>query len=279
MNSRSSQPLIWTSVALCTAALYAGVYKWGRIQIELPETEKREITMIDLGALQALPEPSPDPEPEPAPAPTPEPSPEPEPVPEPEPIPEPAPEPEPEPEPVPEPEPEPMPEPPPPPEKVEPTPPPEPKIDPAIEQRKKAAEAARLAEARRKREAAQKAVEEKRRRQAAAIKAEAARKKAAASRAALAKKIVSKPSPRSQPRPSYPSSARRAGHEGTVGLTFTVGANGRVSSVRVTGSSGYRSLDSEAVRTISKWKFNPARNGLGQATSYQYALSIPFRLK
>lgn len=160
-----------------------------------------------------------------------------------------------------------------------PEPPPKPVIDPAIEAKKKAEEAKRLAEARRKREAEQRAMEEKRRRQAEARKAEEARKRAAAAKAALAKKIASKPSARFQPKPDYPSSARRAGHQGTVSLSFVVGSNGRVSSIRVTKSSGHRSLDSEALRTVSKWRFEPARNGLGQATSYQYTVNVPFRLR
>jgi len=275
MNPRSSQPIIWTTVVLCTAALYAGVYTWGRIQIEMPEPEDREIVRIDLGVLQAIPEPTPEPSsPEPVPEPTP--GPEPETVPEPEPIQEPDPEPVPEPEPIP--EPEPVPEPEPEPEPM-PEPPPKPVIDPAIEAKKKAEEAKRLAEARRKREAEQRAMEEKRRRQAEARKAEEARKRAAAAKAALAKKIASKPSARFQPKPDYPSSARRAGHQGTVSLSFVVGSNGRVSSIRVTKSSGHRSLDSEALRTVSKWRFEPARNGLGQATSYQYTVNVPFRLR
>lgn len=185
----------------------------------------------------------------------------------------------PEPAPEPEPIPEPMPEPPPPPEVVEPTPPPKPKIDPEIVKKQREAEAARLAEQKRQRAAALKAVEEKRQRQAAALRAEAARKKAAAARAALANRIATKPSAISQPRPSYPSSARRAGHEGTVTVSFTVGSNGRIDSVQVSKSSGHQSLDSAAVSTISKWKFKPARNGLGEATSYKYSIPVPFRLK
>ncbi len=260
MNPRSSQPLIWTSVALCTAALYAGAYKWVRVRIPIEEPAKKELAIIELGMLQALPETIEEPAPEITP--------------EPEPLPEP------EPEPIPEPEPAPMPEPPPPPpEVVEPTPPPEPKIDPEIVKKQREADTARLAERQRLSAAAAKILEEKRQRQAAALRAEAARKKAAAKRAALANTVASKPSAISQPRPSYPSSARRAGHEGTVMVSFTVGSNGRVSSAQVSKSSGHQSLDSAAVSTISKWKFKPARNGLGEATSYKYSIPVPFRLK
>lgn len=260
MNPRSSQPLIWTSVVLCTAALYAGAYRWVRVRIPIEEPANKELAIIDLGMLQALPEAVEEP--------TPEITPEPDPIPEP--MPEPEPEPEPEPLPEPEPEPAPMPEPP---------PPPEPKIDPEIVKKQREAEADRLAEKKRQ-EDLMKAVEEKRQRQAAALRADAARKKeAAAARAALANKIATKPSAISQPRPSYPSSARRAGHEGTVMVSFTVGSNGRVSSVQVSKSSGHQSLDSAAVSTISKWKFKPARNGLGEATSYKYSIPVPFRLK
>jgi len=241
MNPRSSQPLIWTSVALCTAALYAGAYKWVRVRIPIAEPEKREMAILDLGILQAVTEPSEEPAPEIIP--------------------------EPEPAPMPEPVPETIPEPPPPPPKVvELTPPPEPQIDPEIVQKLRKTETTRLAE-------------KKRQRQAAALRAAAARKKASAAKADLAKKITHKPSSISQPRPSYPSSARRAGHEGTVMVSFTVGTNGRVSAIRVTNSSGHQSLDSAAVSTISKWQFKPARNGLGEATHYKYSIPVPFRLK
>lgn len=273
MNSRSSQPFIWISVALLTAALYAGAIKWGKVTFHFPEKPPRKIALVDLTFIEFT-EPAPEPEPEPSP-PTPTPPPEPEPTP---------PPPEPEPTPMPEPEPEPV-KPPPPPE-VEPTPPPKPKIDPAILRKEQEAKEAREREAKRQRDLAKKRLEEKRRQKLAAQKAAAARKKAEdakrradAARAAAAKRIVSKPSIVSRRKPTYPSSARRAGHQGTVTVSFTVSSSGSVTSVRVSRSSGHSSLDNAAISAVRRWRFKPARNGLGQATSYKYSIPIPFVLK
>ncbi|MFT6180892.1 MAG: protein TonB [Paracoccaceae bacterium] len=244
------------TVALLTAALYAGALKWGKFTFAISETLPEKIELIDLNLIkfieakaEPVAEPTP-PEPEPKP-PTGEP---------------------------------PVPEPvqPPPPPKVEPPPPPEPKIDPAIVRKKREVDAARTRELQRQREVAKKRVEEKRRRQLAAQKVATAKKKAVAAakaRAAAGQRIVSKPSAVSQPTPKYPSSARRAGHEGTVMLSFTVGTSGKVTSARVSKSSGHSPLDNAAIAAIRRWRFKPARNGLGQAVSYNYSLPIPFRLR
>lgn len=272
MNSRSSQPLTWIFVALLTAALFAGALKWGKISIDLPEPIVVKPALIDLTFIEFA-EPAPDPTPEPTP-PRPEPAPFEEPEPEPEPTP-PIPEPIPEPEPAPEPEPT-------PPSVADPAPPPKPKVDPAILRKEREATEARERELKRQREIARKRIEEKRRQQIAAQKAENARKKAAAAakaRAAAAKRIVSKPSATSRPQPKYPSAARRAGHQGTVTLTFTVGTSGRVTSVRVAKSSGHATLDNAALAAIRRWRFKPARNALGQAASYNYTIPIPFVLR
>ena len=266
MSSRSSQPLIWTFVALLTAALFASALKWGRITIDLPETSIKQTKLIDLRFIE-FQEPATEPQPAPEP-PIPEPTP-----PEP-PTPEPVPEPQPEPEPVVQPEPEPTPPP-----KVEPTPPPKPKIDPAIVKKEREAKEAREREHARQREIARKRIEEKRRQKLAAQKAESARRKAAADRAAAKKRIVSKPSGISQPKPKYPSAARRAGQQGTVTLSFTVGSSGKVTSIRIAKSSGHALLDNAALAAIRRWRFKPARNALGEAVSYSYTLPVPFRLR
>ena len=238
MSSRSSQPLIWTFVALLTAALFASALKWGRITIDLPEPPIQQSQLIDLSFIKIQkPESTSTPRPAPPVIPPTE-SPVPEPIPEPEPVAEPE---------------------------------PEPKPDPAIVKKQRQAKAAR------ERELARKRIEEKRRQKLTAQKAENARKKAAT--AAAGQRTVSKPSGISQPKPKYPPAARRAGQQGTVTLSFTIGSSGAVISARIAKSSGYILLDNAALSAIRSWRFKPARNALDEAVSYSYTLPVPFRLR
>ena len=238
MNSQSSQPLIWTFVALLTAALFASALKWGRITIDLPEPPIQESQFIDLSFIK-IQKPESNSTPRPAP-----------------PIIPPQESPAPEPEPVPQlgalAEPEPKPKP--------------PRPDPALAEKQRQVKAAQ------EREIARKRIEEKRRQRLAA-------QKAAAARAAARKQVVSKPSGINQPKPKYPSAARRAGQQGTVTLSFTVGTSGNVTSVRIAKSSGHPLLDNAALAAIRRWRFRPARNALGEAISYSYTLPMPFRLR
>lgn len=63
------------------------------------------------------------------------------------------------------------------------------------------------------------------------------------------------------PPPDYPPAAARQGWQGTVTLRVRVLSNGTVESVEIQKSSGRRVLDDEAVRTVKKWLFTPARRG------------------
>ena len=240
MSSRNSQHLIWTFVALLTAALFAGALKWGKVTIDLPKPPIQQAQFIDLNFIQiqkpkstSTPQPSPQPT---APVIPPKESPVPEPV-----------------------------------VKPEPEPSPTPKVDPAIVKKQRQAKAAR------EREIARKRIEEKRRQKLTAQKAENARKKAAT--AAAGQRTVSKPSGISQPKPKYPPAARRAGQQGTVTLSFTIGSSGKVISARIAKSSGYILLDNAAISAIRGWRFKPARNALGEPVSYSYTLPVPFRLR
>lgn len=240
MSSRNSQPLIWTFVALLTAALFAGALKWGKVTIDLPKPPIQKAQFIDLNFIQiqkpkstSTPQPSPQPT---APVIPPKESPVPEPI-----------------------------------AQPEPEPSPTPKADPAIVKKQRQAKAAR------EREIARKRIEEKRRQKLTAQKAENARKKAAT--AAAGQRTVSKPSGISQPKPKYPPAARRAGQQGTVTLSFTIGSSGAVISARIAKSSGYILLDNAALSAIRSWRFKPARNALDEAVSYSYTLPVPFRLR
>ncbi len=59
-------------------------------------------------------------------------------------------------------------------------------------------------------------------------------------------------------KPEYPSASRRMEEEGTVGLRFLVGADGKVIESEVEKSSGYKRLDEAARAGLSKCQFRPA---------------------
>jgi protein TonB len=252
MSPRSSQPLIWICVALLTLGLHAAALLWITFPKHPEPKELEAPTRLDLSILQptaAAPKPVPTPEPTPEPLPEPLPTP-----------------------PIPEPEPEPTPPPP----KVEPPVKPEPpKPDPAILKREQE-------KAARDREIAKKRMAEKRIREKAARAVKAKRDAQAAAarkRAAEAKRIATMPSVISRRKPTYPRSAQRAGLQGTTTLTITIGTTGRVTSVRISKSSGHTALDNAAVSAARTWRFKPAKNGLGQAVPYSMSAPVPFKLQ
>lgn len=59
-------------------------------------------------------------------------------------------------------------------------------------------------------------------------------------------------------KPEYPSASRRMEEEGTVGLRFLVGVDGKVIQSEVEKSSGYKRLDEAARAGLSKCQFRPA---------------------
>jgi TonB family protein len=72
---------------------------------------------------------------------------------------------------------------------------------------------------------------------------------------------VSRPPALSKPedcRHDYPFFARILGDEGTTELAFTVAADGTVSGVKVTKSSGSDRLDDAATECVAKWHYRPA---------------------
>lgn len=59
-----------------------------------------------------------------------------------------------------------------------------------------------------------------------------------------------------QPAPEYPWRARREGQEGTVGVVFAVGPDGRVTAAEISRSSPWPLLNTEALRVIRReWRF------------------------
>jgi TonB family protein len=72
---------------------------------------------------------------------------------------------------------------------------------------------------------------------------------------------ISRPPALSKPqdcRDNYPFFARVLGQEGTTELAFQVGADGTLSGVKVTKSSGSDRLDDAAVDCVSQWHYRPA---------------------
>jgi protein TonB len=81
-----------------------------------------------------------------------------------------------------------------------------------------------------------------------------------------------------QVRPSYPSTARRLGIEGTSLLRVYVAADGRVTEIAVDQSAGHPDLDRAAVDAVRRWKFEPGRRG-SEAIGMWVRLPVQFVLR
>jgi len=87
---------------------------------------------------------------------------------------------------------------------------------------------------------------------------------------------LARPLYRENPRPSYPSVARRRGYEGIVVLEVLVMETGRVGDIRIFHSSGHRRLDRAAEDAVRKWRFEPGtRNGI----PLRMTVKVPIRFK
>ena len=89
---------------------------------------------------------------------------------------------------------------------------------------------------------------------------------------------VARPTGGYQVRPSYPSSARRLGVQGTTLLRVHVLEDGRVGGIDVEQSAGHPDLDQAATDAVRRWHFEPARRG-EQAVAMWVRLPVEFRLK
>lgn len=70
------------------------------------------------------------------------------------------------------------------------------------------------------------------------------------------------------PAPSYPRFSRRAGEEGRVLLKVLVTAEGDAEAVEINKSSGFKRLDSAALKAVKRWRFVPARKGPVAVSAY-----------
>lgn len=106
-----------------------------------------------------------------------------------------------------------------------------------------------------------------------------AQRQAAAQAATEARRVASRASLQKTSTPSYPTSARRNGLQGTTRIQATVTTSGKISSPQIIASSGHRSLDSSALKAVKKYRFSPARNGLGNPIADQVVIPVTFRLQ
>lgn len=81
-----------------------------------------------------------------------------------------------------------------------------------------------------------------------------------------------------QVRPTYPTTPRRLGIQGTTLLRVHVLADGRIGDVLVESSAGHPDLDQAAIGAIRGWRFEPARRG-SEPVSMWVLLPVEFRLK
>lgn len=79
------------------------------------------------------------------------------------------------------------------------------------------------------------------------------------------------------PKPAYPTVARKGGMEGRVVLRVQVRRDGTVSGVEVAQSTGYSVLDRAARSAVVHWRFAPATQG-GVAVEGEVLVPFDFRL-
>lgn len=79
------------------------------------------------------------------------------------------------------------------------------------------------------------------------------------------------------PEPPYPHESRRRGEEGRVVLKVRVSKEGTAESVEVENSSGYRRLDMVARKTVSRWRFIPAKQNNAAVAAWT-GVTIIFKL-
>lgn len=78
------------------------------------------------------------------------------------------------------------------------------------------------------------------------------------------------------PRPAYPSMARKLGLEGKVVLRVQVTATGMPGQVVVAQTSGAPMLDEAAIKAVQGWAFVPARRGDVPVT---HVVDVPIRFQ
>ncbi len=82
----------------------------------------------------------------------------------------------------------------------------------------------------------------------------------------------------SNPDPEYPEEAKAAKLQGRVVLSIRVGADGRVESLKLSRSSGVKSMDDSALKTVKDWRFDPAKRfGRPVVMEIRHAIRFEFQ--
>lgn len=79
------------------------------------------------------------------------------------------------------------------------------------------------------------------------------------------------------PKPNYPTFAKRLQQQGLVKLRVKVSSEGIAEEIELSESSGFKLLDEAAQKTVKKWRFVPAKRG-NQAISSWVNIPILFQL-
>jgi len=80
------------------------------------------------------------------------------------------------------------------------------------------------------------------------------------------------------PKPRYPSAARKRGMEGVVMVNVRVGRDGQPLEALIHTSSGYGVLDRAALKAVRSWRFEAARRGNTRVEG-EVLVPINFELK
>ncbi|MEA3468513.1 MAG: energy transducer TonB [Thermodesulfobacteriota bacterium] len=78
------------------------------------------------------------------------------------------------------------------------------------------------------------------------------------------------------PKPAYPTLARKRNWQGTVILSIMVLKNGAVGEVIIHKSSGHQMLDNSALRTVKYWRFVP---GMKNGIPVSMVVQVPIHFK
>lgn len=80
------------------------------------------------------------------------------------------------------------------------------------------------------------------------------------------------------PDPEYPEEARAARLQGRVVLLIRVGVDGRVEWLKLARSSGVKSMDDSALKTVKDWRFEPAKRfGRPVVMEIRHAIRFEFQ--
>jgi len=86
-----------------------------------------------------------------------------------------------------------------------------------------------------------------------------------------------KPLYKKNPLPVYPVIAKKRGYMGTVELSVLVSEKGKINALKIFKSSGYKSLDQQAVKTVKKWLFEPGKkNGVPEGMWVKIPVKFEF---